>query len=164
MTRYPNNQTSLPDQQLKVLPPLKAQTEDKRRFVRLEIISPVNLHCIRNVFGGFFPDGNYDIHASILNLSDGGVLLESDSPLNEGDIVAMRFTVPDVAPLDGVLGLVKRCDPDESTNLIGIQFVNRQDLSDILSEVEMELLPRGFTDFSAIVRKVLNEYLELESK
>ena len=59
---------------------------------------------------------------------------------------------------------MKRCDPDESTNLVGIQFVNRQELLDVLSATEMELLPRKFADFKAIVGQVLNGYVERESK
>ncbi|MFH1688309.1 MAG: PilZ domain-containing protein [bacterium] len=164
MRQTSDNPAEVSDHRIGVRPPLQAETEDMRRFVRLEIISPARLRRIKDIFGGFCPEGDYEIQATILNLSDGGVLLECDQPLNEGDVVGMRFTVSQVAPLDGVLGLVKRCEPDENLNLIGIQFVNREDLTDYLSEIEMELLSGNFADFNAIVKRVLSGYLQSEAK
>ncbi len=146
---------------IQVKKPLKMRKENQRRFVRLTISSPINFRKIKDIFGNFSPDdGDYPIDGTILNISEGGVLAELDQPLNEGDIVAMKIILEQVEPLDGVLGLVKRCDQDDDFHLVGIQFVRREDLADKLSQSEMDLLSENLNHFSKSVQKLLGRYLQ----
>ena len=146
---------------VRVKKPLKLQSENQRRFIRLTISSPINFRRIKDIFGNFSPDEDeYPIDGQILNISEGGVLAELDQPLNEGDIVAMRIVMEQVEPLEGVLGLVKRCDHEEDFHLVGIQFVRRDDLRDKLSQAEMELLSEDLDHFSHTVQKLLGRYLQ----
>lgn len=146
---------------IRVKKPLRLQSENHRRFIRLTISSPINFRRIKDIFGNFSPDaGDYPIDGTILNISEGGVLAELDQPLNEGDIVAMRIIMEQVEPLEGVLGLVKRCDQDEDCHLVGIQFVRRDDLTDKLSQSEMELLSEDLNHFSQTVQELLGRYLQ----
>ena len=48
-------------------------------------------------------------------------------------------------------------------HLAGIQFVNRDQLSDTLSESELELISDNFTEFGQSVREVLGRHLYRES-
>lgn len=147
---------------IKARRPLKVTDQDKRRFVRLEITKPMAIRRIKDAFGNYWAEGDQENHGTLLNLSAGGVLIEVEEPLNEGDVVGMRFVVPDVEPLDGVLGLVKRCELDEDVHLVGVQFVNREQLKDMLTEAEMTLLDGKFSEFQQTVREVLNNYLYRE--
>ncbi|HOP05786.1 MAG TPA: PilZ domain-containing protein [candidate division Zixibacteria bacterium] len=138
-------------------------TTEKRQFVRIEITSPASLSRIKDIFGNYWPQGDeYRIQGNILNISAGGVLLDLEQPVNEGDIVAMRFLLRDTGTLNGILGLVKRCDTDESGNLAGVQFVTRENLNDILSASEMDLLDEQFDHFDKTVREVVNRFVARE--
>lgn len=149
------------DDTVRVKKPLKLQSENQRRFIRLTISSPINFRRIKDIFGNFTPDTDeYPIDGSILNISEGGVLAELDQPLNEGDIVAMRIVMEQVEPLEGVLGLVKRCDHEDDFHLVGIQFVRREDLADKLSQSEMDLLSEDLSHFSQSVQELLGRYLK----
>ncbi|MDH3891275.1 MAG: PilZ domain-containing protein [candidate division Zixibacteria bacterium] len=146
---------------VRVKQPLKLQSENQRRFVRLTISSPINFRSIKDIFGNFSPNpGEYPIDGTILNISEGGVLAEMDQPLNEGDIVAMRIIMEQVEPIEGVLGLVKRCDQDDDYHLVGIQFVRRDELVDKLSQSEMELLSEDLSHFTQSVQELLSRYLQ----
>lgn len=139
------------------------QVMDNRRYVRVEITSPASLGRIKDIFGNYWPDGEeYPIQASVLNISDGGILLDLDQPVNEGDVVAMRFVLKDVRPMEGVLGLVKRCDHDVDGNLTGVEFVNRDNLADKLSDSELELLSEEFRPFDQYIREVVSEVIKQE--
>jgi hypothetical protein len=150
------------DSKTKVRRPLKIEEENQRRFVRLEIVSPIELCRIKDIFGNYSATGERKMEGTILNLSAGGVLVDLRDPLNEGDVVAMRFTVNGAEPLDSVLGVVKRCDTDEEGHLAGIQFVDREQLADSLSAAELELLAEHFGDFEQTVRRVLENYVYQE--
>lgn len=146
--------------ELKARKPFTVTRDNRRQFVRLEITSPMWLRQIKDIFGNFKPsDRTYEMEADILNISAGGVLVETDQPLNEGDIVAMRFRLQDAENLDNVLGLVKRADQDEGFYLAGIEFVTRSFLQDKLSAAELDLLSDRLGDFQQGVQQVLSRYL-----
>lgn len=151
------------DTEIKVRRPFRLDKENQRQFVRLEISSPMSLNKIKDTFGNFWPAGEgYTIDGDILNISAGGVLVEIDQPLNEGDIVAMRFSLQGAETLDNVLGTIKRTDQDESCYLVGIEFIGRDYLLDKLSEGEMEMLSENLSNFTQTVQDVLKKYIYRE--
>ncbi len=163
-----NNQKSMDATQtdvtdLKVRPPLTIEKDERRSFVRLQISSPLYVRRVKDIFGKFAAEGREEIEAQILNLSACGVLVEVEQPLNQGDIVGMRFEIEGIDNMGGVLGLVKRSEVGEDFHLAGIQFVNRDQLSDTLSESELELISDNFTEFGQSVREVLGRHLYRES-
>ncbi len=152
------------DRNIRVKKPFKLEQQEQRRFVRLEISSPMSLDTIRDLAGNFWPEGNkHYINGIVLNISAGGVLAEIDEQIHEGDVVAMRFTIQDVESLDNVLGLVKRADYDDGAYLVGIEFVSRERLADIFTRGEIEMLSNKLTDFSEGIRSVLNRYIHQEN-
>ncbi len=151
------------DDGIRVRKPFKLEHQEQRRFVRLQISAPLALRKIRDIAGNFWPDGDrHLINGVILNISEGGVLVETDQPINEGDIVLMRFTLQDVESLDNVLGLAKRADLDDGCFLIGIEFITRSFLADIVSKAEMDMLSDKARDFDTTVRDLLNKYVHRE--
>ncbi len=153
------SEVNLDEKEISIRKPLKLSRDNQRRFIRLQISSPMSLQTVKDIFGQFHPAGDYDINGEILNISAGGVLAELEQPVNEGDIVAMRFSLETVEPLEGVLGVVKRCDHDEEGNLVGVEFINRQWLTDKLSQAEMQLLSESYTHFDQSVKNVLSAYI-----
>ena len=144
--------------------PFKVSQEEKRRFIRLEISTPMSLHKIKDREGQYWTHGDWQaIHGVILNISAGGVLVDLDQALEEGDVVSMHFTLQDVEGLDNVLGLVKRMDIDTEGCVAGIEFISREYLIDHLSQAELELLGSEYTNFDHSIRQVLDRYVDREA-
>ncbi|MBD3257618.1 hypothetical protein GF377_04235 [candidate division GN15 bacterium] len=165
-TRDPKFVNDIPaaDTDILVRKPFKIERENTRRFVRLEISTPMSLKKIKDIGGGFWPEGDWHIiQGMILNISAGGVLVELDQAINEGDVVSMQFTLQDVELLDNVLGLVKRVDSEPDYLIAGIEFITRDYLADHFSSAEMELLDGELTNFDEKMRQVLNKYVYSEA-
>lgn len=151
------------DNQMSVRKPFRVEKDNQRRFVRLEISSPITLKKVRDSLGNFWASGDWhQIHGRILNISAGGVLVELDQTLSEGDVVVMQFTVQDVEYLSDVLGIVKRADLDEGFCLAGIQFIDREFLKDVLSRAQLEVMAPQFDSFDDGIRSLLNRYMYLD--
>jgi len=145
--------------------PFKVQEENRRRFIRLEIAAPMSLRKIKDRQSHFWPDGDkHVINGLILNISGGGLLVELDHAVTEGDLVAMQFTLQGVETLANVLGLVKRADSDSGTYLAGIEFLSRSQLTDLMSRAEIELLGDNCSNFNDCVRRVLGKYVSTENR
>ena len=143
--------------------PFRVDRENKRRFIRLQISSPMTMKKIKDAVGNFWPEGDWHmINGTILNISAGGVLVDIDQPLLEGDVVCMYFTLQQVECLDNVLGLVKRVDGEDGFFLAGIEFITRDYLRDLFSGGELDMLPNELTNFDDSVREVLNKYVYAE--
>ncbi len=151
------------DKDVRAQRPFRVEKQDQRRFVRLEISSPMSLNHVRDLAGNFWPEGDrHYINGTVLNISTGGVLAELDEQVHEGDVVSMRFTLQDVETLDHILGLVKRADHDDGAFLVGIEFLTRERMVDIFSQGEMDILSDKLTDFDDQVRTVLGRYIHRE--
>lgn len=158
-TRFIND-VEVTDKHWQIRKPFKVSQDNQRRFIRLEIATPLMLRKVRDIFGNFWPtQDEYQVDGEILNISPGGVLAELNQPLNENDIVALRFSLQETEIVDNILGLVKRVDNDEDTYLTGIEFITREQLEDRLSEAEMELLSDELGSFDNRVNEVLQRYL-----
>jgi len=132
----------------------KTQTADpaqRRRWVRLEICSPVVVHqlvvdpetkTVRRAFK--------EKTGMILNLSGGGVLLSTFDSLNENDYILLKFEIKGFDALTDVLGKVKRVEPcADGEILVGIEFVTPETeheawLTDHLRRLVED--PLGFSD------------------
>ncbi|MBD3401827.1 hypothetical protein GF420_02945 [candidate division GN15 bacterium] len=140
--------------------PFRVEQDNRRRFVRIEIASPVTINKIRDAAGQFWPEGDWHlINGTILNISAGGLLVEVDQQVYEGDIVSLHFIMQDVEALNDVLGLVKRVDSDQDGLLAGIEFITREQLTDLLSQGEVDMLPSTLDDFDHTVHRVLSRYV-----
>ncbi len=140
--------------------PFRVEQDNQRRFVRLEISSPIALKKVKDSLGGFWPEGTtYAIDGTILNVSPGGVLIETEQPLGEHEIVAMRFTLQGDEVLEHILGMVKRSEKMDDFYLSGIEFINRGHLEDKLSQGEIDMLSDKLVNFQEMVQQVLARYI-----
>lgn len=145
---------------VRVKRPFKMHRDEQRRFIRLEIASPMSLQKIKDGEGHYWPDADWHvINGMILNISAGGVLVDLDQAVEENDIVSMCFTLQDVEGLDNVLGLVKRADMEDGGCLAGIEFISADNLLDHLSQAELDLISSDYSNFDTSVRKVLDKYI-----
>jgi len=97
----------------------------RRRWVRLEIFSPVMVHelvvdaekqAVRRAFK--------EKTGMILNISGGGVLLSTFDTLTEDDYLLLRFEIKDFEVISDVLGIVKRVENcSDGEKLVGIEFL-----------------------------------------
>lgn len=151
--------------QPKARKPFKVQEENRRKFIRLEIAAPMTLKKIKDRETHFWPDGDkHVINGLILNISAGGVLVELDQAVSEGDIVAMQFTLQGVETIANVLGMIKRADADEGVYITGIEFLSRKQLPDLMSRAEIDLLGDSCADFNERVKQVLSKYVYRENE
>lgn len=146
------------DSDVAVKRPFKISKENKRRYVRLEISSPVSLRNLKENIGMLSDEKLYNLEGYILNISAGGVLVEIKEQVNEQDFVLMKFTLQDVETISNVLGIVKRADMEADYTLAGIEFVSKDLLMDRLSEAELELLESKVSNFHESVQETLAQY------
>ena len=156
------SEVDIGDRQVEVRKPFKVDEDNQRRFIRLEISAPVWMKSVKNCLENYSADDEFQYHGTVLNISAGGVLVEIEETITENDIVLMRFILQDVEKLDNVLGLVKRVEQDGEGYLVGIEFVSRENLKDMLSQAEIDLLSENVSGFEATVNEVLKKYLYRE--
>jgi len=140
--------------------PFELEEDGLRRYIRLEISDPVGCSMLKDRNGGFWPQGDGPVYrASLLNLSAGGVLIDCDSPMEEGTLVIMKLTLQGIEVVDNIIGIVKRCDTEMEFNLIGIEFIPRENLPDYFSLVEYEEINKNLATFDEQLQRVLNKYI-----
>ncbi len=146
--------------QLQARKPFKIESENHRKFVRVDIGLPVILKQIKDSSGNFIPEDDvYTVNGSILNISATGMLVDLESPVGEDDVVLIRFTLQDVEALNNVLGVVKRMEYEEDRYLVGVEFIGREELRDRLSQDQFDEVKDSVSSFENRVRETLIKYL-----
>jgi c-di-GMP-binding flagellar brake protein YcgR len=103
----------------------------KRRYVRLEVFSPVAFSSIV-----VEPDKRVRLHPEkksglLLNLSGGGALISTTDRATEGEYMLMKFDIKGFDALTSVLGKVKRVETSEDgESLVGIEFLALEHVAD----------------------------------
>jgi c-di-GMP-binding flagellar brake protein YcgR len=103
----------------------------KRRYVRLEVFSPVAFNSIV-----VEADKRVRLHPEkkagvLLNLSGGGVLISTTDHASEGEFVLMKFDVKGFDALTNVLGKVKRVEAcEDGEALVGVEFLSIESVTD----------------------------------
>lgn len=153
------SEVDIGDGQMEVRKPFKMDRDRQRRFIRLEISAPVWMKSVKDSLGDFSKKQDYHFHGTVLNISAGGVLVDLEEQIAERDIVLMRFILQDTEELDNVLGVVKRVEKDGEGYLAGIEFISRENLLDMLSQAEIDLLSENADGFEEKVHELLGRYL-----
>ena len=103
----------------------------KRRFVRLEVFSPVAFNSIV-----VETDKRVRLHPEkkagvLLNLSGGGVLISTIDRATEGEFILMKFDIKGFDALTNVLGKVKRVEScEDGESLMGVEFLSVEQIED----------------------------------
>jgi hypothetical protein len=139
--------------------PFPVHTEEGRKFVRLELFSPVRFQTL-TCRSGKLKLSKKKGTAEILNLSEGGVLLATNSMVPTEGFMITTLNLSGVVTLEGVLGKIKRVEPSgEGDFLVGLQFVTRKELEQIATEEEIQRLPVPITSFNQKIREILSSYV-----
>jgi c-di-GMP-binding flagellar brake protein YcgR len=140
--------------------PASAVRKQKRRYVRLEVFSPVGFSSIV-----IESDKRVRIHPEkksgvLLNLSGGGVLISSTDRVAEEEFLLMKFDIKGFDALTNVLGKVKRVDAQEDGELlIGIEFISPEQLDDPILASTMMRLTEHPKDFSEGMSRLISRYV-----
>jgi len=133
----------------------------RRRWVRLEIFSPVILHqLIIDEAGQSVKRSGHEKSAMILNISGGGVLLSTFDSLSEGDYLLMKFEIKGFDALADVLGKAKRVEhcPD-GENLIGIEFLTPSNLDEDWLSNQLKGMVEDPLGFSERLHSLVSRYV-----
>ncbi|MBD3382183.1 MAG: hypothetical protein GF404_08300 [candidate division Zixibacteria bacterium] len=147
--------------QQKTRKPFRVYHHKRRRYVRLDVDSPIQF----KQFDPYKPDTSMDekqlSDGRILNISGGGVLIESDFPVSEEDFVMMKFTLCQTETLSGIIGKVKRVDDEDAEEkpLVGIEFMTVEQLRAELPDDAIKALGDNAFSFDEQIRKMLLKHV-----
>jgi c-di-GMP-binding flagellar brake protein YcgR len=139
--------------------PFSIRSSQGRKYVRIEITSPVDFRLLIPKRGriGLSKD---KCSGKILNLSCGGILLESGEALPEETFVLLSLNLNRVVALEGVLGKIKRVEPTEDGEyLVGVEFCLREELERFASKEQIEKLPVKVGSFNHKLKEIISGYI-----
>ena len=94
----------------------------------------------------------------ILNLSEGGILLEVSQTVPEGVLLSMNLPLEGSGSLGGVLGLVKRVEEDEEKFLIGVEFCGTKRLKEFFKGKKFSLTAQNLKSFPEKIKESIEKY------
>lgn len=143
---------------------ISIEQESQREFVRFEFSTPLTIFPLKNCSGEFqLGHDQSGLNGSLLNLSEGGLLIEMDKSPSEGDIVHMSMEIENVVKISHILAKVKRVENDSDIILVGVEFVSKENLLDDLSQAELELMGDDYHSFRDIIRNVVEKFSAKEN-
>lgn len=134
------------------------ERKQRRRFVRLDISGAIRFRILDRpgraeaVVGGELP-------GTLLNISAGGVLFETESEVVEDSILILSFSLKGKEGLENILAVVKRVDSDDGFYLVGAEFVTADNSADLGLESLKNLLPPGTGTFDDNLQKLILQFI-----
>lgn len=139
--------------------PFPIRDSQGRKYVRIEVNSPVDFRLLIPKRGGIRLARN-QCSGKILNLSCGGLLLESRKTVPEGAFLLLSLNLNGLVILEGVLGKTKRLEPTgDGEYLVGVEFCSREELENFVSEEEIEKLPVKVGSFNHKLKEIIVSYV-----
>lgn len=140
--------------------PFKVYQHKRRKYVRLEVNSPLKFKVFMPPKMDLNLDDKLTCVGTVLNISGGGVLMESEFRVNEDDFLVMEFSLVDVDALTGIIGKVKRVDTDETGKmLVGVEFMTPEQLQAELPSEVIDSIGVEIFSFDEQLRKMLLKYV-----
>ncbi|MCK4427584.1 MAG: PilZ domain-containing protein [candidate division Zixibacteria bacterium] len=139
--------------------PFPIRSSQGRKYVRIEITSPVDFRLLISKRGRIRLSKD-KCSGKIMNLSCGGILLESGEALPEGTFVLLSLNLNGVVVLEGVLGKIKRVEPTEDGEyLVGVEFCLGEELERFASKEQIEKLPVKVGSFNHKLKEIISGYI-----
>lgn len=152
-------------QQKSNLPPLTEKdpfpvgTSQGRKFVRITVTSPVDFRPVLLEEGRIWLSKDR-CSGKILDLSCGGILMESPQAIPEGTFLLLSLNLNGLVILKGVLGKAKRVEPTEDGRyLAGVEFCLREELENFASREQIEKLPVKVASFNHKLKEVISSHV-----
>jgi hypothetical protein len=132
----------------------------RRRYVRLEITSPIQLRLLVSESEESSEIGQIPFSGEVLNVSGGGVLVQTAEAVPEDGYVLMDFELNGTDRVSGVVGRVKRCEEDdENIYLVGVEFCSAEDIEENCPENFKSQFADDSGSFNDKVRELINRYV-----
>ena len=139
--------------------PFPLKTSHGRRYVRIELSSPIQFRLL-TCKEGKIKLSKDRTEGEILNLSEGGVLMVTDSSVPEEGFMILTLNLNKLVVLEGVLGKIKRVESSgEGDFLVGVEFTSREELEKLASSEQIEGLPVKVASFGRKLREIISSYL-----
>ncbi|MCJ7577193.1 MAG: PilZ domain-containing protein [candidate division Zixibacteria bacterium] len=139
--------------------PFPIRSLQGRKYVRIEVTSPVDFRLLIPKRGRLSLAKD-QCSGKILNLSCGGLLLESRKTIPEGAFLLLSLNLNGLVILEGVLGKTKRLESTEDGEyLVGVEFCLREELENFASKEEIEKLPVKVGSFNHKLKKIILSYV-----
>ncbi len=138
--------------------PFPVRSSQGRKYVRIEINSPVDFRVLVREKGRI---GTSDrpCCGKILNLSCGGILLESSQAVPEGVFLLLSLNLSGLVLLEGVLGKAKRVEPTgDGKYLTGVEFCSTKELEGFALGDQIEKLPVKVASFNSRIKEIISGY------
>jgi len=138
----------------------QGQKKQRRRYVRLDITSPIDIKLLVPSSENNDEPGLIPFRGEVINVSAGGMLIESADALPEEEYVVLEFELNSTAHLTGIVGKIKRCDTEEdSQHFIGIEFCTKDDIEQNCPTDYQVLLKEQCMSFDDKVRDLINKHV-----
>lgn len=148
------------DSKVAVKKPFKVYHHKRRQYVRLEVNSPIKFKIFNPPEMDLNLNDKQTCIGTVLNISGGGVLMETDYRVREDDYLVMEVSLMDAEPLTGIIGKVKRVDEDEKERpLIGVEFLLAEQLRDEMPEEILDSIGDKIFSFDEQIRRMLLKYV-----
>lgn len=139
--------------------PAASADRQTRRFVRIEVSSPVSFVPFRLPLAGPV-DTSQICNGRVLNISGGGLLLETAAWVEPADYLLLRIGLFENCHLERVVGRVKRMESTGSGEcLLGIEFLTREMLHQLTAELPDGYMPAEAGAFDEKLRELLSKQI-----
>ena len=130
-----------------------------RKYVRIEINSPACFRLLLPKRGRITLSENR-CSGRILNLSCGGMLLETGEVVPEEAFLLLSLDLNGFVILEGILGRTKRVEPTgDGEYLVGVEFCSREELENYVSKEQINRLPVKVASFNHKVKEIILSYV-----
>jgi len=116
--------------------------QNDRKYIRVEIDSISNIK--RQAVSRQFEN---ELKAKVLNISMGGIYIETNQPLPEGTLFEFEFKLPDSNKIVKSKGIVTWVTKKNNQSSMGIKFikVSTNDKKAIIAYIESRLIEKGIS-------------------
>lgn len=150
----------------------KVERLQRRRFVRLDLVYPVQYKLLRKpIKEPIELQGRGFYVGRTLNMSAGGILLQSEHKIKTNQLILIDFQDCKLENLPRfVLGMCRQDRQDDKGNyLSGLEFLLEDDLHKFLSHEELKLVPASARKYdnrlqNALVTELFTEQLLMRKK
>ena len=136
--------------------PFPLKTSHGRRYFRIELSSPT-LFRVLTCKKGKIKLSKERASGQIISLSEGGVLLLTNSTVPEEGFIVLTLNLNKLVILEGVLGKIKRVEASgEGDFLVGVEFASREQLERLVPLQEIARLPVKVASFNRKLREIIS--------
>ncbi len=137
----------------------EASRIQRRQFVRLDISGDLDFRVLESLEdnkGGL----SQKFHGSLLNISAGGVLFETETRIEADSLLILDFTLKGHYPLSNILAVVKRAEAiDSETYIVGSEFITSENRTRYGLETLGDFLPPGTGTFDDNLQKLMVQFI-----